>query len=486
MNSNRLRKTLRYVIIALVIAAAATLMVAMAIQFGIRIANGWQQYAVLPAAHAPTREDNIIVFAPHADDETLGCGGMLAMAKESGARVRVVLITNGDGFWFAASRDCKTLRLTPDRIIGFAYRRQRETLNALSILGVKSSEVTFLGYPDRGLAPMWSEYWGHDTLYTSRATRKNSSPYSNSYTPHAPYCGEALLKDLGNILKETKPTDVYLPHPLDNHSDHYATYCFVTAAMEQLHAEGVKFAGNIRIHTYLVHRGDWPVPKGDHPKELLVPPNALANGDTKWSTLAIPSNIVKEKRLAIKQYKTQFAVEKGFLMSFARGNELFGSLPVRKVAIIKPGSITIDGDPGDWLRIPPAVVDPVRDYVVAGMHQGGDVRTIYACTDNSYLFIRVDCARNLSKRITYTINLRGISKQNSNDIYTVAIKPSSKHVPGIVDWAYKKNVLEIALPLDKLRLDADLFVQVKTKMMNFTVDNTGWHSLEFRKAAKKE
>ncbi len=486
MISNRFRKILRYIKITLVIAAAASIMVAMAIQYSIRIANGWQQYAVLPAAQTPIRNDNIIVFAPHADDETLGCGGMLAMAKESGARVRVVLMTNGDGFWFAASRDCKTLRLTPARIIGFAYRRQRETLDALSTLGVKPSEVTFLGYPDRGLEPMWSNYWGQNTLYTSHATKTSYSPYSNSYTLHAPYCGEEALKDLGKILKETKPTDVYLPHPLDNHPDHYATYCFVMAALEQLRADGVKFAAKVRIHTYLVHRGDWPVPKGDRPNDLLVPPNALASGDTKWFTLKIPGNIAKEKRQAIQQYKTQFAVEKRFLLSFARSNELFGSLADRKVANIKPGSITIDGDPGDWLLMPPAVVDPVRDYVMAGMHQGGDVRTIYVCTDNSYLFIRVDCARNLSKRITYTVNIRGINDQDSNDIYSIAIKPSAKHVPGVVDWAYKKNVLEIALPLDKLRLDADLFVQVKTKMMNITVDNTGWHSLEFRKPVKKD
>ncbi len=102
----------------------------------------------------------MLVFAPHSDDETLGCGGMLALAARNGAKVHVVLVTNGDAFRFAAYRALRTIRMTPDKYVFFAYKRQRETINALRALGVKQESVTFLGYPDRGTARMWDVYLG--------------------------------------------------------------------------------------------------------------------------------------------------------------------------------------------------------------------------------------------------------------------------------------------------------------------------------------
>ena len=36
----------------------------------------------------------ILVFAPHADDEVLGCGGTIAKYAEEGAEVYVCIITN--------------------------------------------------------------------------------------------------------------------------------------------------------------------------------------------------------------------------------------------------------------------------------------------------------------------------------------------------------------------------------------------------------
>ena len=39
--------------------------------------------------------DRILVFAPHSDDEVLGCGGYLALRQKEGARIRVVVVTDG-------------------------------------------------------------------------------------------------------------------------------------------------------------------------------------------------------------------------------------------------------------------------------------------------------------------------------------------------------------------------------------------------------
>lgn len=462
-------------IVITVIAVVA--IAALGIQYRIHLANDWQQHVTLPPAMVHGRGDSVMVFAPHSDDETLGCGGMLATSVANGAQVHVVLVTNGDGFRLAVGRAYNTLRVTPAECIKFAYKRQRETLHALSTLGVAPKLVTFLGYPDRGIEPLWSRYWNPGRLYKSRATQAYHSPYHNSFTPNAPYCGESLLRDIENTIKATKPTDIYFPHPCDNHPDHYATSCFVAAAVEQLRAEGD--AKGIRLHTYLVHRGDWPTPKGDHPSQPLAPPYALASTVTHWTSLALSPEVTELKRNAIGEYHTQTAMERGFLMSFARRNEIFGDVPVRRVSKVRPARIIVDGDSDDWPNVPPAIVDAVGDYVMAGLYKGGDVRTVYLASDGKNLYVRVDCVRHLSSRITYNINFRGLGTGDSNDHYTISVRLKGKISPAGTMWAAKNDTLEVAVPLRNLQFDRDVFVQVQTKIMNVTVDKTGWQDVEF-------
>ena len=43
----------------------------------------------------------LLVIAPHPDDETVGAGGAIAMARARGWDVTVVFLTCGDGFWQA-------------------------------------------------------------------------------------------------------------------------------------------------------------------------------------------------------------------------------------------------------------------------------------------------------------------------------------------------------------------------------------------------
>src|SRR5690242_12652478 len=55
-----------------------------------------------PASKAAAPLD-VLVVAPHPDDEALGCAGVLLRALEQKQRVGVVLVTNGDGFPRAAA-----------------------------------------------------------------------------------------------------------------------------------------------------------------------------------------------------------------------------------------------------------------------------------------------------------------------------------------------------------------------------------------------
>lgn len=78
-----------------------------------------------------------LVFAPHPDDECIGCGGLIVRLAQAGVPVRVVLVTDGSGAG----------GLPP----GAAASRQQEFRAALRRLGVVDHRE--LGFPDGGLEP---------------------------------------------------------------------------------------------------------------------------------------------------------------------------------------------------------------------------------------------------------------------------------------------------------------------------------------------
>jgi len=136
---------------------------------------------------SPASGQRLLVFAPHPDDETLGAAGVMRQARVQGDDVRAVLITNGDGFRISAAQEFHEIAVSPPDFVRYAYLRQREAQTALAVLGLPADHVVFLGYPDRGLLPMWTSHWAPDSPFTSAYTGANHSPYTNSPTLHAAY-----------------------------------------------------------------------------------------------------------------------------------------------------------------------------------------------------------------------------------------------------------------------------------------------------------
>ena len=232
---------------------------------------------------APEPGKRYLVLAPHCDDETLAVGGFIADATRKGAQVTVAFLTNGDGFPAAATRDLHEMQVSPSDYVRFAEHRQTEALRAETTLGVSEDHVIFLGYPDRGLRPLWETNWAPESLYRSFYTGHTHSPYVRTYTKHAAYCGAQLQTDLARLMEQVQPTDVFVTHPSDDHPDHSAAASFAQSALRVCTVDRQDtWAAHARLHYYIVHRGDWPLPQGKEPDATLAPPPGLAVSDTKW------------------------------------------------------------------------------------------------------------------------------------------------------------------------------------------------------------
>lgn len=82
----------------------------------------------------------VVVVAPHPDDESLGCGGLIAAARARRLPVRLVVLSDGTG------SHPNSPTYPPDRL---RHLRETETLLAAGALGLAPGDVSFLRLPDR-------------------------------------------------------------------------------------------------------------------------------------------------------------------------------------------------------------------------------------------------------------------------------------------------------------------------------------------------
>lgn len=382
----------------------------------------------------------VLIVAPHPDDETLGCGGLMSRLVRDGIQVRVVIITNGDAF----NHPIPNLKRGPAGFIELGHMRQKESLAALEKLGVPGSSVVFLSYPDRCLAGMWLYYWSPDKPLKSPYTKCASSPYERTFHPNAPYCGRSLLSDLEVILKSYQPTTVYYPHPLDIHTDHWAVNCFVTQA---LHDAGM--LEKVKSCLYIVHGAD----------KLL----------TKGYEIKLTKAESKAKQSAILEYKTQIPVMGKWLENFSKAIETF-----RPVSICAIARARVNDWP-KWDEISESLLDPAKESRVAGAIRSGDITELKWCYDNHFVFLQIKLAQAHSRWLTYRISLIGMPDASGKRA-NVAISEkgcSGSGARGRMDG----NIIEIAVPMSKLGKWTALMVSVDSSIFRQKVDRTAWQVL---------
>lgn len=80
----------------------------------------------------------LLVIAPHPDDETLGCAGLMRRYRAQGHVVRIIVVTDGSQAKLPANP-------SPQEV---AAMRRRESIRAANLLDIPTEEVLFLSYPD--------------------------------------------------------------------------------------------------------------------------------------------------------------------------------------------------------------------------------------------------------------------------------------------------------------------------------------------------
>ena len=126
-----------------------------------------------------------LMLIPHPDDESLACGGTIALLRENGFSVHIVIVTDG------SMSHPNSESYPPERL---RILREQEAKKALNILGVSTDSIRFLGLPDSKM----------DKLDIT-SFQKNS-------------------KLLQEYILEIKPKTIFLPWREDPHPDHIATW----------------------------------------------------------------------------------------------------------------------------------------------------------------------------------------------------------------------------------------------------------------------
>ncbi len=269
------------------------------------------------------RHDRILILAPHPDDETIGCAGIIQKARAAKARIKVVYLTNGDHNEFAFIVYEKRMTFRKGEFLYMGEVRKQESRRAMDFLGLKDKGLVFLGYPDFGTFTMFRRYWQQKRPFRTLLTRVQKVPYKDSPSFDASYSSENILEDLKRQVLSFRPNKIFVSHPADVNSDHKSFYLFLEVALADLRF----FMRRPKVYPYLIHHSGWPLPRHYHPDLILTPPERFQNSSISWVQAGLNREETENKANATLCYRSQTASSAFYLLAFARENELFGDYP---------------------------------------------------------------------------------------------------------------------------------------------------------------
>lgn len=134
-----------------------------------------------------TRGRPILIIAPHSDDETLGCGGLIALCAAAGIDVTVAIMTDGARSHLNSVKFNADMRRT---------MRENEVRSALDALSAHNAKLIYFREPDGYL--------------------ESSGPASDK-----------ILSSLDSLIRHSNCGSVFVTWGADPHPDHTASYMLV-------------------------------------------------------------------------------------------------------------------------------------------------------------------------------------------------------------------------------------------------------------------
>jgi LmbE family N-acetylglucosaminyl deacetylase len=198
------------------------------------------------------REKPVIVFAPHPDDETLGCGGTIAKRISEGYEVLVVIMTDGKFGLKILGVDSDP---TPEELKEI---RRKEVQRALKVLDVPEKNLFCLDFEDNSL----------------ESNRKS------------------VEAKVWAILEKDPPAEVYFTSSEDQHPDHRATNWIVLDALKKSGFEVVKYQ-------YSINKG------GNITSRIKDSFRKLLKHDTVYVDI---SKYLDLKKSALNEFKSQITI----------------------------------------------------------------------------------------------------------------------------------------------------------------------------------
>ena len=438
------------------------------------------QPAMPPVQFSPT--DRILVLAPHPDDEVIATGGIIQQALKQGLPIHVVFYTYGDNNEWASAVYRDHPVVMPKAMQGMGMIRHDEAIRADAVLGLSPTNLTFLGYPDFGTLVIWNAHWGDQPACRSMLTRVTAVPYTNAFRYGAPYKGEEILADLKSVIRDFKPTKIFVSHPGDHNPDHRSLYLFTRVALWDIEKELQP-----EIVPYLVHYKKWPRPLGYSPDVTLAPPN-LFKDTVQWKSYALAPTNIAVKHEAIRMHASQYAVSAKYLDSFIRPNEMFGDFPtmlLRQAGTNNDAEVESEKDPDD---LPEYLTDEERGSYIG-------IETRLMILEGDKVVLAMDLSNPLAREVQFSASFFGyradkpfgeMPKIHVNvGVTDTDILDQERQLPrDSCEVSKHAKTITIKVPLALLGNPQKILTSARTKLGEVPMDWTSWRILEVQQSDK--
>lgn len=199
-----------------------------------------------------------LVFAPHQDDETLGCGGTILRKRALGASVKIIYTTDGSASNKIMAKD------------ELAALRINEAVTACELLHVSRSDIAFLGFEDGKLNQ----------------------------------CIDAAVEKVTDILQQERPKQLFIPYFRDEHKDHQATNQIVITVLRNLHLDTIVY----EYPVWVWYRWPWIKLRSGRRKKLKTISNNVGinldmRAELKYAVDV--ADVLAIKYAALAQHKSQ-------------------------------------------------------------------------------------------------------------------------------------------------------------------------------------